>query len=176
MIKYQLLCDSEHEFEGWFRDSADFDAQSGDGLLECPICGSGEVRKAVMAPAVAKRGSVSPSARKSAFLREMAEAAGRARQYVEKNFDYVGDKFPEEARKIHYGETDPRGIYGEATGREVKDLVEEGVSVAPLPGATPKGANSKDDKAGAPRPASSVGERSADKRAATKTPAGKKLN
>ncbi len=146
MIKYQLICDSDHEFEGWFRDSADYDAQSEDGLLECPMCGSDTVRKAVMAPAIARRRQTEPSAKRAAFLKEMAAAADRARDYVQKNFDYVGEKFPEEARKIHYGETDARGIYGEATGKEVKDLVDEGVSVAPLPGAKPK-----TDKAGAPK-------------------------
>ena len=169
MIKYQLICDSEHEFEGWFRDSAEFDAQSEGGLLECPLCGASEVRKAVMAPAIAKSGAISPSSRKSAFLREMAEAAGRARAYVEKNFDYVGDKFPEEARKIHYGETDARGIYGEATGREVKELVDEGVSVAPLPGAGPK-----TEKAGGPR---SVSDKASSEKTQSKaSPSGKKLN
>ncbi len=162
MIKYQLLCESDHEFEGWFRDSADFDDQSAGGLLECPLCGTTDVRKAVMAPAIAKRRSGSSSATKSAFLKEMAEAAGRARKYVESNFDYVGDKFPEEARKIHYGETDARGIYGEATGREVKDLVDEGVSVAPLPGATSK------DKAGAPRSATDSAKTTVDKPSAAK--------
>ncbi len=171
MIKYRLICESEHEFEGWFRDSADYDAQSEDGLLECPLCATTDIRKAVMAPAIAKRRSSTPSAKKSAFLKEMAEAASRARKYVESNFDYVGDKFPEEARKIHYGETDPRGIYGEATGREVKDLVEEGVSVAPLPGAKPK-----DKKAGAARPASSASKSSGNGPSLTKTSADKKLN
>lgn len=138
MIKYSLICDSEHEFEGWFRDSADFDAQSADGLIECPLCGGFEVRKAVMAPAISTPRGDTPMGKRSAFLREMAAAADRARNYVEKNFDYVGDKFPEEARKIHYGETDARGIYGEASGREVKDLVDEGVNVAPLPSAKSK--------------------------------------
>lgn len=135
MIKYSLICESEHEFEGWFRDSDDFTVQSEKGLLECPLCGAPDVRKAVMAPAIAKRRSTAGSAKRAAFLQEMAAAAGRARKYVEDNFDYVGDKFPDEARKIHYGETETRGIYGEATGREVKDLVEEGVSIAPLPDA-----------------------------------------
>ena len=147
MIKYSLICESEHEFEGWFRDSADFDAQSAEGLLECPLCGGVEVRKAVMAPAISTQRGGASASKKSAFLREMAAAAERARNYVEKNFDYVGDKFPEEARKLHYGETDARGIYGEASGREVKDLVEEGVNVSPLPGARPK-----KDKAAAPLP------------------------
>jgi len=172
MIKYQLICDSAHEFEGWFRDSADFDAQSDDGLLECPLCGDVNVRKAVMAPAVAKSGSISSSSsRKSAFLREMAEAAGRARAYVEKNFDYVGDKFPEEARKIHYGETETRGIYGEATGREVKELVDEGVSVSPLPGA-----KQNKEKAGPAKPVTSGDKSSPNDAAKKQRAAPKKLN
>ncbi len=142
MIKYQLTCDLNHEFEGWFRNSDDFDTQSDEGLIECPSCGSEEVRKAVMAPAV-KRRSGSRDERLSAIKNEIIQAAGRARDYVEKNFDYVGDKFPEEARKIHYGESKKRGIFGEATRTEVQDLVTEGVKVAPLP-ETKK----KTDKAG----------------------------
>ena len=144
MIKYQLLCDSDHEFEGWFRDSADYDAQIDKGLVECPTCGSAEVRKAIMAPAVARSGR---EARLAEIKGDMMKAMQRARDYVEKNFDYVGEKFPEEARKIHYGESDERPIYGEATGAEARELVEEGVSIAPLPGAKPK-----QDKAGAPKP------------------------
>jgi len=146
MIKYQLICDAQHEFEGWFRDSADFDAQSEDGLVECPACGSGAVRKAVMAPAIARRSGGSRGRRLSAIRDDMAQAVERARDYVEKNFDYVGDKFPEEARKTHYGEATERGIYGEATGNEVKALVDEGVQVAPLPDAAKKA-----DKAGKPK-------------------------
>jgi hypothetical protein len=146
MIKYQLICDSEHEFEGWFRDSADYDVQSEGGLLECPMCGSVNVRKAVMAPAIARRRTSGASSKKVEFFKDMAAAANRAREYVEKNFDYVGDKFPEEARKIHYGEKDKRGIYGEATGKEIKELVDEGVGVAPLPAAKPNV-----DKAAAPK-------------------------
>lgn len=139
MIKYQLRCAADHEFEGWFRDSADFDAQAGEGFIECPACGSADVRKAVMAPAIARRSN----ARSDAIRRDIVQAMTRARDYVEKNFDYVGEKFPEEARKIHYGETEERGIYGEATGRQVKELVDEGVSVAPMPGPAKKA-----DKAG----------------------------
>lgn len=147
MIKYSLICSADHEFEGWFRDSADFDVQSDDGLIECPACGSDSVRKAVMAPAVARR-SGARSERLAAIQQDMARAVSRARDYVEKNFDYVGDKFPEEARKIHYGETKERGIYGEASGKEVKSLIDEGVEVAPLPGAA-----KKVDKAAEPKTA-----------------------
>lgn len=141
MIKYQLLCAADHEFEGWFRDSADYDAQADKGLVECPACGSADVRKAIMAPAVARGGR---EARLSEIKGDMMKAMQRARDYVEKNFDYVGEKFPEEARKIHYGESDERPIYGEATGAEARELAEEGVSIAPLPGAKPK-----QDRAGA---------------------------
>ncbi|MGE0407655.1 MAG: DUF1178 family protein [Amphiplicatus sp.] len=133
MIKYQLRCEASHEFEGWFRGSEDFDAQAADGLLECPACGSSAIAKAIMAPAVARRKGGGSDPKMIEIRAAMTEAVQRARDYVQKNFDYVGEKFPEEARKIHYGETDPRGIYGEASGAEVKALVEEGVSVAPMP-------------------------------------------
>ncbi len=151
MIKYSLICDANHEFEGWFRDSADFDAQAEKGLLDCPSCGSGQVRKAVMAPAISRKRAVSGGDRKArlaAIQEDMARAVARARDYVEKNFDYVGEKFPEEARKIHYGEAKERGIYGEASGKEVKELIEEGVEVAPVPG-EPR----KTDAAGEPKAA-----------------------
>ncbi len=139
MIKYQLKCGSGCSFEGWFRSSDEFDRQSAAGALECPFCASVEISRAIMAPAIVT-GVVSKRDERLAFMREtMAEAARRARDYVEKNFDYVGDRFPEEARKIHYGETKERSIYGEATGEEVKELVEEGVSIAPLPAQAPLG-------------------------------------
>ena len=144
MIKYRLTCDADHEFEGWFRDSSDFDVQADKGLIECPSCGSDAIREAVMAPAVARRDG-SRKERLAALHKDMAKAVARARDYVEKNFDYVGDKFPEEARKIHYGETEERGIYGEASGKEVKELIDEGVQIAPLPRA------SSPDKAEAPK-------------------------
>ena len=150
MIKYKLCCDSDHEFEGWFRDSADFDTQAQSGLIECPVCGSAEVRKAIMAPAVARRGG-SRGERFSDVKRDIGKAVERARAYVEKNFDYVGDRFPEEARKIHYGEVAERGIYGEATGKEVRDLVNEGVPVAPAPPAPASSASGKTDRAGKPK-------------------------
>lgn len=141
MIKYQLKCGSGCSFEGWFRSSENFDRQAAEGTLKCPICASAEVARAIMAPAVVG-GAGSRQEEKLAMMREtMTEAARRARDYVEKNFDYVGGRFPEEARKIHYGETEERSIYGEATGKEVKELVDEGVSIAPLPGPPEKKLN-----------------------------------
>ncbi len=146
MIKYQLLCDTDHEFEGWFRDSADYDAQSEGGLIECPACGSETVRKAVMAPSISRRLGGARETRLAEVARDMTKAAERARNYVEKNFDYVGEKFPEEARKIHYGEEKERSIFGEATGKEVKEMLDEGVQIAPLPGVS-----KKPDKSGKPK-------------------------
>ncbi|MEO0399822.1 MAG: DUF1178 family protein [Pseudomonadota bacterium] len=135
MIKYQLKCSTGCTFEGWFRSSADFDEQKAADTLVCPLCGDEHVDKAIMAPAVS---TSKRAARRDERLTEiraaMNEAAGKARAYVEKNFDYVGQNFPEEARRIHYGETESRGIYGEATVKEAKELTDEGVSVAPLPG------------------------------------------
>jgi hypothetical protein len=130
VIVYNLRCRNAHEFEGWFRDSAAFDEQSKGGKLACPVCDSRKVQKAIMAPAVsgAKKSAVTETEAK-----KMRQFMTGLRKYVQDNADYVGPKFPEEARKIHYGETEHRHIYGEATIEEAKELVEEGVDVAPLP-------------------------------------------
>jgi len=139
MIKYALQCDQAHEFEGWFGSSADYDDQAARGLVECPVCGSRGVSKQIMAPAVAgtkaQRGAPAPDPK----MREMMMAAmGEVRRHVEENFDYVGDAFAKEARAIHEGKSEERGIYGEASPTEVKALVEDGVRVAPLPPGPPK--------------------------------------
>ncbi|OXE34945.1 MAG: hypothetical protein CGW95_16885 [Phenylobacterium zucineum] len=133
MIKYALACEAGHEFEGWFGTSADYDDQQAKGLLECPVCASRSVRKQIMAPAVAgtKNRGVESSPETRALL---AQAMTQVRKHVEDNFDYVGDAFAKEARAIHEGKSEERGIYGEATPQEVKKLVDDGVPVAPLPG------------------------------------------
>lgn len=141
MIKYALKCSGDHQFEGWFSNSADFDAQKEAGHLECPVCGTSDVEKALMAPAVAtgrKTEARKEAAARDAAMSALNEAARRAKDYVEKNFDHVGKRFPEEARKIHYGEVEHRPIYGEATPQEVKDLKDEGVEVAPVPEPVPE--------------------------------------
>jgi hypothetical protein len=131
MIRYALTCENEHPFEAWFSTSEDYDDQAGRGLVECPFCASRTVRKAIMAPAVqgTKREAPQPSDVQSLMM----EAARKMRAHVEETFDYVGDRFASEARAIHEGEADARGIYGEATPAEVKELQQEGVPVAPLP-------------------------------------------
>ncbi|RYF92786.1 MAG: DUF1178 family protein [Caulobacteraceae bacterium] len=138
MIKYALVCAVGHEFEGWFGSSSDYDDQSGRGLVDCPVCGVAEVRKQIMAPAVAgtKRRSspdIAPQMREM-----MMQAQAAVRSHVEENFDYVGDTFAREARAIHEGRSEERGIYGEASPKEVTALIEDGVRVAPLPPAPPK--------------------------------------
>jgi hypothetical protein len=134
MIRFSLICDAEHEFEGWFRNSDDFDTQKKRGFVTCPICHSPKVEKALMAPAVS-------TARKQDMIAlamgdEQRKALAQLKILAEKarqNADYVGTKFAEEARKIHFGETEARGIYGEATLEEASALVEDGVEFMPLP-------------------------------------------
>jgi hypothetical protein len=133
MIRYALNCDQGHEFEGWFGSSADYDAQHDRGLLECPLCASRQVSKQIMAPAVAGTKRNVREAEPARMQAMMMEAAGRIRAHVEANFDDVGDGFANEARAIHEGRAEERGIYGEATPAEVRELVEDGVPIAPLP-------------------------------------------
>lgn len=140
MIVYRLRCKNDHEFEGWFKSSKAYDSQSKSGSLECPTCATTNVTKAIMAPNIATKGeSKLLPAKKGSVIKDMdgaafAKMAVAVSDYVEKNFDYVGEKFPEEARRIHYGEADERGIYGEASGDETKALIDEGIDIAPLPG------------------------------------------
>ena len=139
MIRYALVCEHAHDFEGWFGASADFDDQQARGLIECPVCASKAVRKAIMAPAVAgtkNKGSDDPTPAQAQTM--MMEAMGRIRRHVEDNFDDVGDGFASEARAIHEGRSEDRGIYGQATSAEVRDLVEDGVPIAPMPPEPPK--------------------------------------
>jgi hypothetical protein len=150
MILYELKCDRQHSFEAWFKDGATCDRQLKRQSVECPSCGSVKVAKALMAPRVGKKGNsreiapIEPPAKPSA---PAAAAAGKAavippelrqallevRKQIEANCDYVGDKFADEARKIHEGESEVRGIYGEATEAEHEELLEDGIEVARVP-------------------------------------------
>lgn len=134
MIRYTLSCEHDHEFEAWFGSSDDYDAQAERGLVECPFCASRQVRKAIMAPAVhgAKKSSLADAPSNPSQTMVM-EAMKQVRAHIEENFDDVGDAFAKEARAIHDGEAENRGIYGEATPKEVRDLKEDGIEVAPLP-------------------------------------------
>ena len=135
MIRYSLSCDNAHGFEGWFSEGADFERQVASGLLTCPVCGSASISKTLMAPSVS---TARRKEEKQAIVTDLArqEAIAKIKEAVasiKANAEDVGEKFPEEARKIHYGETDARGIIGQASFAEVRDLLEEGIEIAPIP-------------------------------------------
>ncbi|MFL6845888.1 MAG: DUF1178 family protein [Allosphingosinicella sp.] len=133
MIIFDLKCAPQgHVFEAWFRSSADYEAQQGRGLVACPICGSDEVAKAPMAPAVPAKGDSGAFAGPDDVKRMLAAAASVQKQLLEKS-EAVGDRFAEEARAIHLGEAEGRAIHGRATREEAQSLAEEGVPIAPLP-------------------------------------------
>jgi len=134
LIRFGLACEHGHEFDGWFRSSDDFDKQKKRRLIDCPECGSHKVEKALMAPAVStgrkrEKMALAMNAEQRRIMSEMKALSEKLRE----NADYVGDKFAEEARKIHFGETEARGIYGEATADEAKDLADDGVPFMPIP-------------------------------------------
>jgi hypothetical protein len=158
MIRYALNCDRGHVFESWFANSAAYDKQAKRALVTCPVCGSAKVEKAIMAPRLARAdaspqparapnparapiaqtptapvSAKTPVAMVSAAERELRQKLKELRDHVTKNASYVGQRFPEEARKIHYGETEHRSIYGEASAEEAKALHEEGIEFHPLP-------------------------------------------
>jgi hypothetical protein len=129
MIRYDLRCNNGDEFDAWFGSIADYDVQAEQGLIACPHCGSTHVEKAPMAPAV--RTSRKKEAQKQ---RAVAMAmAQKVREHIKDNFDYVGPRFADEARKMHSGESEERAIWGEATPEEARELAEEGIPAAPLP-------------------------------------------
>ena len=157
MIRYALACDNGHTFESWFQNSAAYDKQVKRGLIGCPACGSTKVEKALMTPGLSgtrKRGARAPAPAHEAAAPETPAAVSEApapvammspqerefrkklkelREHLTKNADYVGGKFPEEARKMHYGEIEHRSIYGEASPQDAKDLHDEGIEFHPLP-------------------------------------------
>ncbi|MFZ5609505.1 MAG: DUF1178 family protein [Pseudomonadota bacterium] len=137
MIVFDLQCGRAHVFEAWFASSADYEDQRARHLLACPICGDGAIAKAVMAPHLGRKSNQKDSAEKlpvaGGDAREAAALLAKLERHVRGNFEDVGDRFPEEARKIHYGEAPTRGIYGEASAREAKALIEEGIDLLPLP-------------------------------------------
>jgi hypothetical protein len=152
MIRYTLNCDSGHTFESWFASSSAYDKQAKRSLIACPVCNSSKIEKAIMAPrlgrgaategpiASAPAPAASPPAvpagqvaMVSPVEHELRKKLKELREHIVKNADYVGPSFPEQARKIHYGEVEHRSIYGEATPEEAKELDEEGIAFHPLP-------------------------------------------
>jgi hypothetical protein len=151
MIRYQLRCHADHDFESWFRDSAAYEGQRKKKLVACPVCGSAKVEKAIMAPALgrgtkkfAEQPAAAPTETPSSEApqpvalisdkeRELREMLRAVREHVVKNSDYVGDEFATVARQMHEGEVEKRSIYGEASAEEVKSLIEDEIEVHPLP-------------------------------------------
>ncbi|MBY5820148.1 DUF1178 family protein [Rhizobium leguminosarum] len=135
MIRYSLTCDNAHEFEGWFSESADFDCQVEIGFLTCPVCHSAAISKLLMAPSVltAREKDKMQTLAMDAMRREALQKLKEAVAAVKANSEDVGTQFPEEARKIHYGEADARGIIGQATVDEAQALLEEGIEIAAIP-------------------------------------------
>jgi hypothetical protein len=151
MIHYALVCDKGHNFESWFQNSATFDKQAKRGLISCPHCDSTKVEKAIMAPRLASSNkpkapveveapapaTLAPEKASVAMIspqeHEVRARLKELREHLTKNADNVGQKFPEEARKMHYGEIEHRSIYGEASPKDAKDLAEEGIEFHPLP-------------------------------------------
>lgn len=146
MIRYSLVCERKHTFESWFQNSAAYEKQAKRGLVECPVCGSSKIEKSLMAPSLGagtkKKGKAAdatapqeptPVAMVSPEEREFRSKLKELRDHLVKNSDYVGKNFSEEARKMHYGETEHRSIYGEASPDDAKALAEEGIEFHPLP-------------------------------------------
>lgn len=153
MILFELRCAKDHVFEAWFRDGVTADKQLAGRKITCPACGNAKVQKAPMAPRIGKAGRQDQSQTTdkpaaddnkpqpgAVMTKEMAERAALLRREltelrakVEANCDYVGGRFADEARKIHYGETKPRGIYGESSDHEAQELTEEGIEFARIP-------------------------------------------
>lgn len=139
MILYNLCCSADHVFEAWFRDSAAYDEQVAAGEVLCPVCANASVAKAPMAPRIARGGDAGeeadpgPQTYTNSKAAEMRRMLTELRRHVEDNSDYVGDNFAEEARKIHYGETEEHNIYGEATEDQAEELTEEGIKVGRIP-------------------------------------------
>ena len=135
MILFNLNCfDCASSFEGWFENTKDYNKQIKKGLLSCPSCNSIQIKKGLMAPNVAKKSN----SRISKMNKSIASNVKNLKKIIEKEFDYVGDKFTEEAKKIKYGEVKERAIYGEASIEQTKELIDEDIDVLPLPFSTKK--------------------------------------
>ena len=135
MIVFNLNCsDCAFSFEGWFENTNDYNKQIKKGLLTCPSCNSTQIKKGLMAPNVSKKSN----SKISKSGKSIASNVKKLKKIIEKEFDYVGDKFTEEAKKIKYGEAKERAIYGEASIEQTKELIDEDIDVLPLPFSTKK--------------------------------------
>ncbi len=136
MIHFKLKCSHKHEFGAWFRSSASFDEQYKRGDVDCPVCGDTDITKALMAPNIAtseKLSEVAAEKRAREVAEQVFNAASKLRDVIEKNSEFVGENFADEARAIHYGDADERDIYGTTTDKEAEELDDEGIEFSRLP-------------------------------------------
>ena len=138
MIKYSLRCSDGHNFEAWFSSSKAYEDQTQDSLVLCPLCDSREIKKNIMSPNIGKKGNKSNT---NNDVKKIEVMMKKVRKHVEKNYEYVGEKFPEEARAMHYEEKESKDIYGEYAIEEAKELIEEGIDIHPIPGINKKTKN-----------------------------------
>tara|TARA_Y100000758_G_C16045184_1_gene419629 strand:+ start:320 stop:736 length:417 start_codon:yes stop_codon:yes gene_type:complete len=138
MIKYSLRCSDGHNFEAWFSSSKAYEDQTQDSLVLCPLCDSREIKKNIMSPNIGKKGNKSNA---NNDVKKIEVMMNKVRKHVEKNYEYVGKKFPEEARAMHYEEKESKDIYGESSIEEAKELIEEGIDIHPIPGINKKTKN-----------------------------------
>ncbi len=133
MISFNLRCGKDHVFEAWFKDGKTYDRQAKQGKVACPVCGDVNVAKAPMAPNIAKGASRGAAGKAHVQAKELRKTLEKLQKEVAENCDYVGDKFADEARKIHYKEADERNIYGETSDEDARSLEEEGIEFARIP-------------------------------------------
>ena len=133
MIKYKLKCDSNHDFDSWFSSSQDYEKLKRKKLLNCPECNSSSIQKTIMSPNLSYNKSVQKDKKSAKFQKELKTKIKSLQKYIEKNCDNVGNKFAQEARKIHYDDKRSRGIYGTASSDQMKELTEEGIEVSSIP-------------------------------------------
>ncbi len=138
MIVFDLKCEHNHVFEAWFKDSKEFNRQQKKGLVSCPVCEDKNISKALMKPNVAKK---SNTKLKKTINKTLVNKISKLKKTIEKNFEYVGENFVDEAKKIKYGESTDRGIYGEASIEQAKELIEEDIDFQPLPWSPDKKSN-----------------------------------
>ncbi len=133
MIKYNLKCKNKHEFESWFSDSKEFEKLRQKKIIECTLCGTKNVQKSIMSPSILSKNQKVKNIQSARYLKKIRRDLLKMRNFIEKNFNYVGDNFPQEVRNIYYDKNKNKNIYGKATPEETEELREEGIELTTIP-------------------------------------------
>ena len=133
MIKYNLKCKNKHEFESWFSDSKEFEKLRQKKIIECTLCGTKNVQKSIMSPSILSKNQKVKNIQSARYLKKIRKDLLKMRNFIEKNFNYVGDNFPQEVRNIYYDKNKNKNIYGKATPEEAEELREEGIELTTIP-------------------------------------------